>query len=133
IATGLALGLCGLGDPLLWGAAAFRLNYIPILGPLVGVGLFFAAGLLSLAWLWQALLPAGIYLLIHLADGETITPMLLSNRFTLHPVLVIVSLFFWHAIWGIPGTFLAVPLLAMFKIICDRVEPLQRLGHVVGS
>ena len=37
--------------------------------------------------------------------------MLLANRFTLNPVLVIVSLFFWHFIWGIPGAFLAVPLL----------------------
>ena len=46
------------------------------------------------------------------AGGETITPMLLANRFTLNPVLVIVSLFFWHFIWGIPGAFLAVPLLA---------------------
>ena len=45
----------------------------------------------------------------------------------------IVSLFFWHAIWGIPGAFLAVPLLATFKILCDRVEPLQPLGHIIGS
>jgi len=60
-------------------------------------------------------------------------PMLLANRFTLNPVLVIVSLFFRHAIWGIPGAFLAVPLLATFKIVCDRVEPLRPVGHVVGS
>ena len=64
------------------------------------------AGLLSLDWPWQAMLPAALYLLIHLAEGETITPMLLANRFTLNPVLVIVSLFFWHAIWGVPGAFL---------------------------
>jgi predicted PurR-regulated permease PerM len=48
-------------------------------------------------------------------------------------VLVIVSLFFRHANWGIPGAFLAVPLLATFKIVCDRIEPLRPLGHVVGS
>ena len=50
-------------------------------------------------------------------------PMLLSNRFTVKSVLVIVSLFFWHAIWGILGLLLAVPLLAKFKIVYDRVEP----------
>jgi predicted PurR-regulated permease PerM len=133
VATGLAMWSCGLGDPLLWGAAAFLLNFIPILGPLVGVGMFFAAGLLTLAWPWQALLPAGLYLLIHLAEGETITPLLLANQFTLNPVLVIVSLFFWHTIWGIPGAFLAVPMLAMAKIVCDRVVPLQPLGHIIGS
>ena len=33
--------------------------------------------------------------------------MMLANRFTLNPVLVIVSLFLWHTIWGVPGAFLA--------------------------
>ena len=133
VATGIAMWLCGLPNPLLWGVAAFLLNYIPILGPLTGVGMFFAAGLLSLAWPWQALLPPVLYLLIHLLEGETITPMLLANRFTLNPVVVIVSLFFWHFIWGVPGAFLAVPLLATAKIVCDRIEPLRPLGHIVGS
>lgn len=133
VATGIAMWLCGLPNPLLWGVAAFLLNYIPILGPLTGVGMFFAAGLLSLAWPWQALLPPALYLLIHLLEGETVTPMLLANRFTLNPVVVIVSLFFWHFIWGVPGAFLAVPLLATAKIVCDRIEPLRPLGHIAGS
>ena len=133
VATGVAMWLCGLPNPLLWGTAAFLLNYIPILGPLTGIGMFFAAGLISLSWPWQALLPPALYLLIHLAEGETITPMLLANRFTLNPVVVIVSLFFWHFIWGVPGAFLAVPLLATAKIVCDRIEPLRPLGHIVGS
>jgi predicted PurR-regulated permease PerM len=59
--------------------------------------------------------------------------MLLAKRFTLNPVLVIVSLFFWHTIWGIPGALLAVPLLAIFKIVADRIEPLKPIGHIIGS
>lgn len=133
VVTGLAMWLCGLGTPLLWGAVAFLLNYIPILGPMAGVVIFFIAGVLTLGWPWAALLPAGLYLLIHIAEGETITPMLLAKRFTLNPVLVIVSLFFWHAVWGIPGALLAVPLLAMLKIVADRVEPLKPVGHIIGS
>ena len=39
-ATAAAMYLCGLGDPLLWGTAAFLLNYVPILGPLFGTGIF---------------------------------------------------------------------------------------------
>ena len=133
VATGLAMHFCGLGDPILWGVAAFLLNYVPILGPMTGVVIFFAAGVLSFAWPWYALVPAGIYLLIHIAEGETITPMLLAKRFTLNPVLVIVSLFFWHWLWGIPGALLAVPLLAMFKILADHVDPLKPVGHIIGS
>lgn len=40
LATGLAMWLTGLGDPILWGVAAFLLNYVPIMGPLLGVGVF---------------------------------------------------------------------------------------------
>ncbi|MBN9025690.1 MAG: AI-2E family transporter, partial [Rhizobiales bacterium] len=95
VATGVAMWACGLGDPVLWGAVAFFLNYVPIMGPLVGVGLFLLAGLLTIDPLWQALLPAGLYLAIHIVEGEAITPMLLARRFTLNPVLVIISLIFW--------------------------------------
>jgi predicted PurR-regulated permease PerM len=133
IVTGLAMWACGLGDPVLWGATAFALNYIPILGPATGVGLFFVAGMVALEWPWQALIPALLYLSIHIMEGEIITPMLLAKRFTLNPVLVIVSLFFWHTLWGVPGALLAVPLLAMFKILCDRVEALKPVGHIIGA
>jgi predicted PurR-regulated permease PerM len=129
IATALAMWLCGLGDPVLWGAVAFLLNYIPILGPMIGVVMFTLAGLLTAKTLWPALLPAGLYLLIHLAEGETITPMLLARRFTLNPLLVIIALIFWYWMWGVPGAILAVPMLAITKIICDRIRMLAPLGH----
>jgi predicted PurR-regulated permease PerM len=131
--TGLGMWACGLGDPILWGSVAFLLNFVPILGPLTGVGVFLLAGIVALDWPWFALLPAALYLSIHIAEGEIITPMLLANRFSLNPVLVIVSLFFWHALWGVPGALLAVPLLAMFKIVCDRVDPLRPAGHIIGA
>jgi predicted PurR-regulated permease PerM len=67
--------LCGVGDPVLWGTVAFLLNYIPILGPMIGVVVFLLAGLLSIDSLWAAFLPGGLYLLIHLVAGETATPM----------------------------------------------------------
>ena len=128
-ATAAAMYLCGLGDPLLWGAAAFLLNYIPILGPLFGTGIFLLAGMLSFDSLWWALLPPALYFGIHLVEGETLTPMLLARRFTLNPVLVILSLVFWFWMWGVPGAILAVPMLAILKIVCDRVRPLKALGH----
>jgi predicted PurR-regulated permease PerM len=129
VATAAAMYLCGLGDPLLWGATAFLLNYIPILGPLFGTGIFLLAGMLSFDSLGWALLPPALYLGIHLVEGETLTPMLLARRFTLNPVLVILSLVFWFWMWGVPGAILAVPLLASLKIVCDRVRPLKALGH----
>jgi predicted PurR-regulated permease PerM len=125
----LAMWLTGVGDPILWGTVAFLLNYVPILGTALGVVVFLFAGLLTNDTLWQALLPAGLYIVLHLIEGETVTPLLLARRFTLNPVLVIISLVFWFWMWGIPGAILSVPMLAITKIICDRVRPLAAFGH----
>ena len=128
-ATAVATWASGLGDPLLWGGIAFLLNYVPIMGPATGVFVFLLAGLVTIDGLGQALLPAALYLVIHLIEGETVTPMLLARRFTLNPVIVIISLIFWFWMWGVPGAILAVPLLAIVKIICDGVTSLSAVGH----
>lgn len=129
IATAVVMWLTGIGNPFLWGTVAFLLNFVPILGPILGVVVFLLAGLLSTDTLWEAFLPAGLYLGIHLIEGETITPMLLARRFILNPVLVIISLVFWFWMWGAPGAILSVPMLAITKIICDRIRPLAAFGH----
>src|SRR6202048_5150879 len=129
IAMTLAMWLTEVGDPILWGTVAFLLNYVPILGTALGVLIFLLAGLLTIDTLWQALLPAGLYVGLHLIEGQTLTPMLLARRFTLNPVLVVISLVFWFWMWGIPGAILSVPMLAIAKIICDRVRPLTAFGH----
>lgn len=129
IATAAVMWLTGVGDPVLWGTIAFLLNFVPILGPMMGAVIFLLAGALAADGLWLTFLPAGLYLGIHLVEGETVTPMLLARRFTLNPVLVIVSLVFWFWMWGVPGAILSVPMLAITKIVCDRVRPLAAFGH----
>jgi predicted PurR-regulated permease PerM len=133
LATALAMWAIGLSDAILWGSIAFVLNYVVILGPLSGVGMFFIVGLLSFDTLWQAVLPPVAYLFIHLVEGEWVTPNILARRFTLNPVLVIGSLIFWDWMWGIPGALLAVPMLAVLKIVCDRIAPLAPLGHFIAG
>jgi predicted PurR-regulated permease PerM len=133
IATAVVMWLTGVGDPILWGTIAFLLNYAPIVGPASGVLIFLLAGLLTIDTFWQAFLPAGLYLAIHLIEGEVVTPLLLARRFTLNPVLVILSLVFWFWMWGIPGAILSVPMLAIAKIVCDRIRPLAAIGHFLAG
>ncbi|MEJ1978561.1 MAG: AI-2E family transporter [Acetobacteraceae bacterium] len=83
--AGSAMWLLGLPDPLLWGTFAFLLNYVPIIGPITGIACFFFVGLFIYNNPLQAFVPAGIYLVIHILEGETITPILLARRLTLNP------------------------------------------------
>jgi predicted PurR-regulated permease PerM len=133
VATAMIMWLTGVGDPILWGTVAFVLNYAPILGPFAAMVIFLLAGLLTIEPLWQALLPSGLYLAVHLIEGEAVTPLLLARRFTLNPFLVVLSLVFWFWMWGIPGAILAVPMLAIAKIACDRIRSLSALGHFLSE
>ena len=133
VVTGMTAYLSGLADPLLWAAVAFALNYVPIIGPLFCASILFMAGLLTFDSAWTALIPAGVYLIVHLIESESVTPMLLARRFTLNPVLVIISIVFWYWMWGVIGACLAVPLLVSFKLICDRIGPFMALGHFLSG
>lgn len=133
LATGLATWALGLGDPVLWGAVAFLLNYLPIVGVMVGTALLTVVGFMEIADVWMALMPAAAYFCIHTLESSVVTPMLLAKRLTLNPVLVILSLVFWYWMWGFAGAVMAVPMLAITKIVCDRVEKLKHLGHFLGA
>ena len=130
-ATGCVMWLCGVANPVLWGAVAFVVNFVPILGPMVGIVIFLMASVLALGVTWFALLPVGLYLGIHVIEGEIATPMLLARRFTINPVAVMLALIFWYWMWGVAGAILAVPLLAITKIVCDDLRPLRALGHLL--
>ena len=55
--------------------------------------------------------------------------MPLARRFTINPVLVILCLVFWYWMWGVPGAILSTPMLAIKKIISDRICSLMAFGH----
>ena len=131
IATALVMIVCHIGDPLLWGTVAFLLNYVPIVGPLIGACLFALVGMMTFSDMETALLPAILYLGIHVAEAEGITPLLLARRFTLNPVIVILSLIFWYWMWGVAGAVLVTPMLDIMKIISDRIESLKSFGHLI--
>jgi predicted PurR-regulated permease PerM len=131
IATGCVMWACGVANPVLWGAVAFVLNFVPILGAMVGIVIFLMASVLSLGVTWWAVLPVGLYFGIHLLEGEFATPMLIARRFTINPVALILSLIFWYWMWGVLGAILAVPLLAIVKIVCDDLRPLRAFGHLL--
>jgi predicted PurR-regulated permease PerM len=122
---------CGVANPLLWGVIALVLNYVPIIGPMIATVIFLMASVLSLGVTWWALLPVGLYFCVHVIEGEFVTPLLVARRFTVNPVAVILALIFWYWMWGVPGVILAVPMLAIIKIVCDDLRPFRAFGHLL--
>jgi predicted PurR-regulated permease PerM len=132
LAVALVMLLLRMPNPLLWGALAALAEFVPYLGATALVGVLTLAGLVSFEQVGHALLvPAG-YLAVNLLQSQFITPLVLGRRLTLNPVAIFIGLVFWWWIWGVPGAFIAVPLIATFKIFCDHIEALAPIGEFLG-
>jgi predicted PurR-regulated permease PerM len=110
-----------LPEALLWGTMAALLNYAPYVGPLIGIAVMLLIGLTEFDGV-KALLPAGIYLLLHTLEGQLVTPIVLGRRMRLSPLVLILGLMVFGTLWGIVGLLLAVPLLVCVKLILERTE-----------
>jgi predicted PurR-regulated permease PerM len=128
----LVLWMMGMPHPLLWGAMVMVLEFIPYLGALVMTVVLTIAALTVYPTVGQALLVPGAFLAINVVQGNFISPMLMGHKLALNPVALLVGLAFWFWMWGIAGAFIAVPLLATFKIFCDHIESLAAVGEFLG-
>lgn len=113
-----------LPDALLWGTMAALLNYAPYVGPLIGIAIMLLVGLTEFDGV-QAFLPAGIYLALHTLEGQLITPIILGRRMRLSPLVLMLGLLVFGALWGIIGLLLAVPLLVCVKLVLARTHGLD--------
>ena len=127
------LWLLGMPNVLLWGALVACFEFVPYLGAFAAVVVLTVAGLTTYDEVPRALLVPGSFLAINLLQANLVTPMLLGHRLTLNPVAIFIGLAFFFWIWGVPGAFLAVPLLATFKIFCDHIESLAAIGEFLGQ
>lgn len=133
VTVGLALFAAGLPNPLLWGALAAVLNYLPYIGPIIGITVIGMVGLLTFADPADALVPVALYLGIHGIESQAITPAILGRRMTLNPALVFIAIALWGWLWGIVGGLIAVPMLAIVKVFCDHIEGLKALGELLSG
>ena len=127
--------LLGLGLPLpeamMWGTLAGVLNYAPYVGPLVGVAASLLMGFVHFDDPLHALLPAGVYLLLHAIESQLVTPIVLGRRMALSPLVLILGLMVFGWLWGFIGLLLAVPLLACTKLVLERLDGMEAWARLL--
>ena len=133
IVVGVVLHLLGMPNAVLWGALVVFLEFIPYLGATVMTLILAIAALTTFDSVGRALVIPGAFLAINLVQAQLVSPLLFSMRLTLNPVALFVGLAFWWWIWGIPGAFIAVPLMATLKIVCDHIDALAPIGEFLGQ
>lgn len=117
LTVGLLLWALGMPSPFMWGGIVSICNFVPYLGPIVAAVLLGFGGLMTFDAVGLALLPALIFIGVHLVEANLITPLVLGKRLTINPLLILVSLSFWGWVWGTPGALLAVPLLLILQTV----------------
>lgn len=107
----------GLESSVFWAFMIFVVCYIPVLGGLVAGILPALFALVQFPEWWQAaVLFAGLQIILF-AVGNVLLPRMQRDSLNIDPVVVLLSLAFWGAIWGVPGMFLSTPLTVTGIII----------------
>jgi predicted PurR-regulated permease PerM len=133
VVTAIALWAMGMRQATFWGLAAGIFNSIPYYGPLLVTAGLAVVGFVQFGTIGMTAAVAGVALLITTLEGSLLTPALMGRAAAMNQVAVFVGLLFWSWIWGVWGILLAVPMMMVIKVICDRVEPLQPIGHLLGE
>lgn len=133
LAIGVTLHLMGMPYALLWGVAAFLLNYLPYLGAMIGAAVSAAVALVTYDSTGEALLVPLVYMGLTSIEGQMVTPWLVGRHLQLNAASVFIAVVFWAWLWGAAGAVLAVPLLVFIKVICDNVPGLRPLSGFLAS
>jgi predicted PurR-regulated permease PerM len=132
-AVALAMWLLGMPTPMLWGMLTVVAEFVPYLGGMFMTIMLTAVGLATFPSLGQALLAPGAYQLLNILQNNVVSPLAYGRKLRLNPVAVLVGVMIFWAIWGIPGAFLAVPIVATAKVLGDRLDGLSALGEFLGE
>jgi AI-2 transport protein TqsA len=136
--VGLVLWKLGLPMAWLFGLLVFLLSFIPNIGSIIATLLPIPVAAALFSDPWQILAVVAIPGAIHLTIGNFVAPKLMGRGLELHPVTVLLALAFWGLLWGIVGMVLAVPIVAMIRIVLSHFSTTRSIaellaGHLPGA
>jgi predicted PurR-regulated permease PerM len=128
--TGLLI--IGIQYALLIGVLGALLNFIPYIGGIIAIAmpvLIAVATNTPMSVFWVLVL----YATVQLIDNNFLVPKIVGSKVKVNALASIVGVLVGGAIWGIAGMFLAIPILAICKVIFDRIPSMQPIGFLIGD
>lgn len=129
----LGLWIIGVKFPLFWGFFAALLTIVPFVGTFVGGFLPFIFAIVTLGTLWQPIAVVVWFISIQFLEDNFIKPKIVGNEVDINPFVAILSLIVGGVIWGIPGFILALPYVAVFKIILENFDETESVAALMSS
>ena len=133
VLNSLGLFLIGIDYYLVWGFLAAVLAIIPYIGTVIGGLLPFAFAIATTETLWQPLMVIVLYMTVQFVEGNLITPKVLGASVKINALAAIIAVIIGSFFWGVAGIILAIPLLAMVRIVLSHIEPLQPFALLLSD
>ena len=125
--------LLGIQYAVLLGVLGALLNVIPYIGGIIAVGLYMMVALVTKSSEWFVLYVFGTHIFIQIIDNDYIVPKIVASKVKINALFSIIIVLVGNALWGIPGMFLSIPLLAIVKVVFDHIESLKPWGFLLGD
>jgi predicted PurR-regulated permease PerM len=129
----VGLSLLGVKYAFFFGILAGILNIIPYIGVFIGSSLPILYTYITGGSTWQTLGVVIVMWAIQFTEGHFITPNIVGSRVSLNPFAAIIALIIGGQLWGPVGMVLFIPYMAVLKVVCDSVDPLQPYGFLLGN
>lgn len=133
IMYGIGFTIAGVENPIFFAILCGLLEIVPFIGNITGTAL---TVLVSAAKGGDSSILAGILLtygIVQFIQGWVLESIIVGPQVRINPLFTILALVLGELIWGIPGVILAIPLIAMLKIVYDHVENLKPYGFLLGE
>ena len=130
-ATAIVMALLGMPNPVLWGGLAAVLNFVPYVGSSVTLVVLTLVAILTFETLPRALVVPVAFLALATIEGQVVTPIVVGRRMALSPLVIGIALMVGAWVWGPVGMLIAVPVLAVTKIVCGHDEELAPIAALL--
>jgi predicted PurR-regulated permease PerM len=128
----IGLMIVGIKYALLLGVISALFNLIPYFGTLIGGAIPLLVALLTESSPKYALGVVILFIIIQFIENNILTPNITGGKVNINPFITILSIIIGGMVWGLPGMFIAVPLIGVIKIICDNVASLEPYAYLLG-
>jgi predicted PurR-regulated permease PerM len=133
ILYGIGFSIIGIKNALFFAVLCGLLEIVPFIGNITGTIITVLVAAVQGASLSMIIGILGTYGSVQLFQGWVLEPLILGSQVRINPLFTIISLVIGKLVWGLPGIFLAIPLIAMFKIVCDNIDSLKPYGFLIGE
>ena len=133
VGSWIAMVVIGLDNALFWAFVIFLASYVPLVGAGVAVVVPPIFALVQFDTYWQAIVLASVLQVIGMVIGNIVYPRMQGRSLNIDPVMVLLGLAFWGAVWGLAGAILSTPLTVAIMVILAQFDGTRWIAVILSS